>query len=264
LKLAPNEVHVWLAFDRELADAASLRAWSALLEPEERSRAGRLRAEHLPEQYVVTRALQRMALSHYAPEVAPVEWRFEADELGKPRLAGEFGPVGLHFNLAHTARLVVMAVARRPLGVDTEQLVARSVAAGVVERYFTPEERGALAALPDSQRQSRFFAIWSLKEAWIKATGEGLSADFQAVSFDFDDATRARAFAMQGDDPGRWGFWQATPSEEHVLSLAMPDAAPGTTISIFRRSAGAQFGGSPVGAPWRLAPRSGEEQRAQP
>lgn len=263
MNLPPNEIHVWLAFDRELADEEALRAFAALLEPAERDRAARLRAEHLPAQYLVTRALQRMVLTHYVPAVEPGEWRFEAGENGKPRLARAFESIGLHFNLAHTSRLVAMAVARQEVGVDAEHVTVRAAADGVMQRYFTARERSELAALPDELRPQRFFAIWSLKEAWIKATGEGLASEFQAVSFGFGAARRATDFAMAGGDAARWGFWQGAPSEDHVLSLAMPQAAAETKVSAFLRSPGAALRWTPAGELWRLATRSDQEQRSQ-
>src|SRR5690242_238725 len=59
LKLEPHEIHVWLAFDREIDDPVALAAWEAWLAPEELARRARLRAPHLPHQYLVTRALLR-------------------------------------------------------------------------------------------------------------------------------------------------------------------------------------------------------------
>ena len=63
MKLARHEIHVWLAFDREIDDPEVLRAFEALLTPEELATRARLRAPHLPRQYLVTRALLRSLLS---------------------------------------------------------------------------------------------------------------------------------------------------------------------------------------------------------
>jgi 4'-phosphopantetheinyl transferase len=259
VKPGADEVHVWLAYDREFADESVLRSFADMLEPAERERHGRLRAEHLPRQYLVTRALQRAVLSRCEPAIAPAQWRFATGEHGKPRVAREFESLGLHFNLAHTSGLVVMAVARRELGVDTEELSRRLPAPGVIEQYLAPRERAGLAALDDARRASRFYAIWSLKEAWIKATGEGLGAELRAVSFEPD----AHAFSMSGDDARRWGFWQGTPSPGHVVSLAMPGAAAEVAVRVFQRGTGAALEGEPVAGLRRLSPDSGQEQRAQ-
>ena len=75
------------------------------------------------------------------------------------RLARQFHPLGLQFNLAHTSCLVVMAIARHEIGVDAEHLSGRMPAPGVIDRYLTAGERDELLALPGAQRSARFRAI---------------------------------------------------------------------------------------------------------
>lgn len=258
IALAAGEVHVWLAFDHEFADEQVLRSFAELLEPEEIERARRARVAHLPRQRIVTRALRRTVLSAYAPGVAPADWRFATAEHGKPELALPFAHLGIHFNVAHTSRLVAMAVAREPIGVDVEHLGERRFPLDVARRYFTASEYASLAALPQSEQLQRFLAVWSLKESWIKATGEGLGADLTAVSFRFADTLRARGFAMARHGPARWRFWQGTPGDEHVLSLASRHDAE---VSVFRRLPTVAWAAQTGAKPWRLV--SGEEQRPE-
>lgn len=74
-----------------------------------------------------------------------------------------------HFSLSHSGAWVVCAAGEYPLGIDLEQV--REVRRGVAERWFSPEECELLAALPDGG----FFDLWTLKEAAVKASGEGLA-----------------------------------------------------------------------------------------
>jgi len=265
LNLAPHEVHVWLAFDREVNDPATLQAFEALLSSEELATRARLSAPHRPRQYLVTRALLRSLLSAYAPGTQASQWRFEVGDNGKPALAPSFSAAGLHFNLAHTAGLVAIALAREPaLGVDVEHLVPRGPPLHVAPRYFTEAEAAALAALPADQQAARFYALWTLKESWLKATGEGLAGGLDQVSFHFEDVRFASRSALPEDRCGIWRFWQAMPSPDHLLAVALCSRLEAVEVSLFRSEPGVDLRGSPLPAPRRVAPTSDQEQRTQP
>jgi 4'-phosphopantetheinyl transferase len=264
LKLARQEIHVWLAFDREIDDPAVLDAFEALLTPEELATRARLRAPDLPRQYLVTRALLRSLLSAYAPGTAPLQWRFEVGANGKPALARPFADTGLSFNLAHTAGLVAIAVAReRTLGVDVEFFRPRGPPLHVAPRYFTAAEAAALEALPQDQRMARFYALWTLKESWLKATGEGLAGGLDRVSFRFEDLRFAAGVSFN-DDHADWRFWQAAPSPEHLLALALRSQLDAVDVSLFRFEPGAELRGARLAAPRRVPAGSDQEQRSQP
>jgi 4'-phosphopantetheinyl transferase len=222
LTLAPNEIHVWLAFDRELADPRLLADCEAMLEPIELERARRRPTPELYRQSLLTRAVLRSLLSAYAPDVAAARWRFVAGEQGKPSLAPQFGAHQLYFNLTHTEGLIAVAFARTPmLGVDAENQHTRSPTVALASRYFTARESSELAALSAAEQPRRFYALWTLKEAWLKATGEGLAAGLDAASFVLDAGHRFAGVDLANDDPAHWRFWQLAPSSEHVLALGL-------------------------------------------
>lgn len=264
MKLGPHEIHVWLAFDREVDDPSTLERLETLLSPDEREARARLRAPHLPRQYLVTRALLRSLLSEYAPGTEPSRWRFELGDSGKPVLATPFAAAGLHFNLAHTAGLVAIALAREPaLGVDVEHFAPRGPPLHVAPRYFTAAEAADLAALPVDQQAARFYALWTLKESWLKATGEGLAGGLDQVSFHFDDVRFASGVTLQGH-AGRWRFWQAVASPEHLLALALRGDLESVTVSLFRHEPAEELRGTRLPAPRLVAPSSDQEQGTEP
>ena len=258
MKLGDHDIHVWLAFDDDCTGTPWLRELERVLDPREREARAR-RMEHLRTQYLLTRVLQRSVLSLYAPEVAPARWRFANEEGAKPELAPEFSALRLQFNLSHTLRLVVMAVGRLPtMGVDAECLAVPRTPLGIADRFFTTAELAELADLPAADHPRRFHALWVLKEAWMKATGEGIAADPYALSFGFEGAARARAFQMMRDDARQWSFWQGEPGEDHTLALALRGDAE---VSVFRCRPGDSFAWEP-NAPLRRI-RSDQEQRSQ-
>lgn len=221
MKLAVDEIHVWVAADGELHDTALLRGYEAMLEPTEHERRGRFMSEHLRHQFLITRALQRLVLAEYVPGVAPGDLRFVVGAQGKPALATEFAGLNLHFNVAHTLGLVALAVGREAtLGIDVENIRARSAPLPIANRFFSSEEARALAALPPHEQPARFFALWTLKESWIKATGLGIAAGLGNVSFELGNDHRATRVSVVNDEARQWAFWQARPTEEHMLALA--------------------------------------------
>jgi 4'-phosphopantetheinyl transferase len=245
LNLGPREIHVWLAFDRSIDDPRRLARYAELLTAEDAVRRDKLHFEHDRHQFVVTRALQRLVLSRYAPDVQPGDWRFTVGEHGKPALAPGFERQELHFNIAHTRGLVALAVSRmHRIGVDAENARARSAPLHLAQRYFTPREAGALATLSAHDQPARFFALWTLKEAWLKATGKGLAAGLGNVSFDLDDTHRARSVEFAADDAVRWRFWQFAPSPEHVLALALHSASTAQDVTVMLRKFPADLPGS--------------------
>lgn len=157
---------------------------AAMLDEEERARAARFHFEEDRRSYVAAHALLRMALSRRADR-PPQDWRFAAARLGKPYLLDN--PRDLRFSLSHTRGMVAVAIAEGvEIGVDVEPSDRRAESMKLANRFFAPEEVALLAAVEGEARRDLFFAIWTLKEAVVKATGQGLSRalDSFAVSVD--------------------------------------------------------------------------------
>jgi 4'-phosphopantetheinyl transferase len=101
----------------------------------------------------------------------------------------------------------VVAVAHGlEVGVDLERVRPLADAAAIAERFFAPRETAALLALPEAERERAFFACWTRKEAFIKATGEGLSRPLDEFEVAFRPGEPARVTRV-GDDPGEAALW---------------------------------------------------------
>ncbi len=198
------------------------RLWPFLTEPE-RTRGQRFVRDVDRRTYAVTRTLIRRTLSEYGP-TRPRDWRFVLNAHDCPFVEpAQAGSPPLHFNVSHTDGLVALAVTRgHRLGVDVER-VTRLVTDGIAERHFAAAEVRALRALPDDDQATAFFEYWTLKEAYIKARGMGLALPLDGFAFGLRPPLPPTiAFAPGFDDvPGRWQFWQAWPTPEHRLSLAI-------------------------------------------
>jgi len=170
-QLGAGVVHVWtIPLDR--TNARGLRD---VLSESERSRADRfMRAEHT-HRFVIAHGSKRRILAVYA-EQRPEQLRFVEGPHGKPALDGSVS--GVEFNLSHSGDLALIAIARGyPVGVDVERRDPTLEHLDLAERFFSPAERAALQALsPDEEAVTTgFFACWSRKEAYLKATGYGIS-----------------------------------------------------------------------------------------
>ncbi|HWQ90508.1 MAG TPA: 4'-phosphopantetheinyl transferase superfamily protein, partial [Clostridia bacterium] len=117
---------------------------------------------------------------------APGSIRFTYGMHGKPRLDGRQAKSGLHFNLAHSHDLALVAVTRLgPVGVDIELIRYLEELDELVSRFFSPREAVAFYRLPADDKPVAFFKLWTRKEAWLKATGEGIAHSLSQVEVSF-------------------------------------------------------------------------------
>lgn len=104
--------------------------------------------------------------------------KFEADSRGKPRLVGANH---LHFNLSHSGEWAVCAVFDQPLGIDVESVEAVSFA---IRRYFHNKEQQYLDQLRQTDQREALCRLWTLKESYLKACGDGLYRGFDNFVID--------------------------------------------------------------------------------
>jgi 4'-phosphopantetheinyl transferase len=214
-------VHLYATTVEEARRAGVLPRYLAQLTEEERVRHARMRPDPRGDEFLVGRALARKALARHAPGS---ERGFTAGSHGRLELAD----AGVSFNLSHAEGLVVCAIADSVVGVDVEKLDESRTEPAIWENYFAPPEVAALAALPEAQRCHRFFQYWTLKEAYIKARGLGLSLPLREFWFELVGGAPIRiAFAPSlADDPARWQFAQQPLGPAHLLAVALRAEEP--------------------------------------
>jgi 4'-phosphopantetheinyl transferase len=203
---------------RALPPELAARLRTALPE-EERARHERYGHEGAAGEFLCGRALLRAALSTWSP-VPHAAWRFSLNAHGRP--AVERPTSEAHFNLSHTRGLVALALGRDPeVGVDVERLDRAVRPLEVADRFFSPDEVAGLRALPEALHRDRFLALWTLKEAYIKARGMGLALPLRDFSFAPDDDPPSVRFAPSlGDDAARWRFARVDLGSGHRVAVA--------------------------------------------
>lgn len=222
LPLPPGEAHVWITEPERVTDPRLLEAYLALLDGAERDRHLRFHFEKHRRQYLVSHALVRLCLSRYAA-VPPEAWSFRANAYGCPELAGQGSPK-LRFNLSHTDGMTLFAVTREEdVGVDVEDTLRPGETVAIADRFFAPAEVATLRALPMERQRERFFEYWTLKEAYIKARGMGLSLPLEQFAFELqpEQPPRISFDPRLHDDPATWRFLQLRLSARHQAALAV-------------------------------------------
>jgi 4'-phosphopantetheinyl transferase len=171
VSLLDDEVHVWRA--RLARPPSEVTGFWGTLAPDEKERAARFYFDKDREHFIAARGILRAILSHYLT-ASPEEIRFSYGPYGKPFLVGHEGDI--RFNLSHSNGVGLFAVTRgRELGIDLEHMRAEMAEEQIAEHFFSPREVTGLRALPGALKVEGFFNCWTRKEAYIKATGEGLS-----------------------------------------------------------------------------------------
>jgi 4'-phosphopantetheinyl transferase len=228
LSISADTIHVWYAsLDRPAAQVKRLRQ---MLSADEQARADRFRFTCDRSRWIVARGLLRTILARYL-NVHPCEIRFAYGARGKPALAAEHVDETLTFNLSHTDDLAAYAIGRTTeIGIDIERIRSVPELEGIAEAFFSLAERSALMSLPESERRIGFFNCWTRKEAYIKATGDGLAHPLDRFDVSLMPDEPATLLHVDGSP------WQA--SEWSLLALApAPDvsgalAVRGTTQTV--------------------------------
>jgi 4'-phosphopantetheinyl transferase len=179
---APDIIHIWQA--RLQVSAAALARARDLLSTAELSQADRFAFPEGRMRYAAAHAFLRRALAFELIRLgdSPIDPRlleFSAEPAGKPTLAHY---PHLQFSLAHCDDLALCAVcAGRRLGLDLEGPRPVPEALEIARRHFSPSEAAQLEQLPAGDVTPAFLRLWTRKEAYLKATGEGLAQDLAGL-----------------------------------------------------------------------------------
>lgn len=187
-------------------------------------------------EYLSSRWLIRQALTEASgvpgPDCCPVD--------GRP--VNSEHPPGWHLSLSHSHGLSACAVSATPgLGLDIEPRHRHPHWQKVVERWFTPGEQ---AWLLSANCCESFLTVWTLKEAWLKATRRGIARNLQTLEVYPD-------FTLSGDqDEG----WMASAGEVGDFLVAL----------VYRQHGNSLPSGSLLQCPGETLPVSHPAERMSP
>lgn len=227
LEARTDHVDLWLSFTDKITDPDLLAQYRQILTEAEKQQERRFHFSKDRHRYLITRALARTVLSQYA-RIPPEQLKFALNGYGKPELSNSpWHAQTVSFNISHTDGLVALAITRgKAIGVDAENMVSRAAPLEIANHFFSASEAAELDSLALPERQDRFFQYWTLKEAYIKARGMGLSIPLNQFSFHLSPSASSNTpgisfHAELNDDPYRWRFWQFRASSNHLLAICV-------------------------------------------
>jgi phosphopantetheinyl transferase len=163
-----------------------LGALHDLLDPWEQEQARAIVNRNRRIAHIASRSLIRLALSEYSGKmVRPDAWRFTTNPFGKLTLA-RANRRKLSFSISYAMSMLMIGVSEsRQIGVDLEP-VPDWTYADVTWDSLTERETLTLLSLPAAERYPAFLKIWTLKEAYTKCLGVGVSLDFRDIEVSFN------------------------------------------------------------------------------
>jgi 4'-phosphopantetheinyl transferase len=218
--LAAEALDVWaVRLDHRAAPWETL---VAALSAAERQRADQFRLEQPRQRFIVTRAALRALLGNYLG-LPPKSVPLEIEPAGKPRLGEACRASGMHFSIAHSGDLALIAATTGcEVGVDVERVRAVRHAEHIARRFFHPAETEAILAAGPAARDAVFMQCWTGKEAVLKAIGNGITGSLASfcVPADKFDATWITLPAMLCANHSRCWLQQVVPCEGYVGAVA--------------------------------------------
>lgn len=210
--LERNDVHLWaIDLTRPSPDLQKLRQ---LLAEDERARADRFHFDQDRDFYICARGVLRLLISRYQ-QTSPEGVSFVYGEQGKPELSEG----NLAFNVSHAFGLALVGFTRgREIGVDIELIRPLSDARAVARRSFSAAEFEEWTAVVEPHKMQAFFNCWTRKEAYIKATGQGLACPLGSFAVTLRPEEPAALLHINGSQAqaAQWHLESVAPAQNYM------------------------------------------------
>lgn len=229
--LTPRIIHIWQA-NLDLSPER-IRHLQTILSPEESQRASRFKFLHLQQRFIAAKGILRTLLGTYLNQ-SPGSIKFSYGPHGKPELDPQlFSTHSLHFNQSDSKTFALYAFTKsHPVGVDIEYIRTDIEALPLAKRFFSPNETIALNNQPPEQQIPAFFRIWTRKEAFIKAVGEGLSFPLDEFEVNLDEeSAKLLSIYTSTVAAARWTLLTLKPNTHYIGAAAVE--APIDQVKLF-------------------------------
>lgn len=222
IKLEDDEVHVWRA-------GLDIPEWQIqqleqTLSPDEKERAERFCFDKHKRRFIVCRSFLRIILGRYL-NLRPEQVQFCYSPRGKPEIANNVSSQWLRFNLSHSNEMALYAITHGHLvGIDIECIRPSPDAEALSKRFFSPRESSEIKSLSANRKQEAFYKYWTLKEAYLKATGEGLTGLEQVeVSLYPMNLLALQKINRNTQKSNDWITYQLIPSPGYIAAIVLEE-----------------------------------------
>lgn len=184
MTLSKNEIHVHILSTEKFYKKSGIDFFLPKLSEEEKKRAFSFKFKKHQEAFIFSRGMLREKLSSYTG-IKPEDIVFNYRNAGKPELAGK-NELNIKFNVSHSEDLTAFAFARQnELGIDVQHMRDLTDLEGMIQYNLSYSEQKSISEYKGNIRKILFYRFWTHKEAYIKATGEGLAYNLSNVEFSF-------------------------------------------------------------------------------
>ena len=178
LSLQNSDIHIWLVDIESFTDDLTL--FYQTLSIDELSRAKKYKFAYLQDKFIINRGFLRLILAKYL-SIKAKDIELAYNHKGKPFLVPS-NQSKINFNLSHKNKYTIYAVSNNDLGIDLEAIKSDIEVENIAKRFFTNHEYNDICCLQKEEKLEYFFQLWTAKEAYLKAIGEGLSGGLNSIN----------------------------------------------------------------------------------
>ncbi|MGI0480163.1 4'-phosphopantetheinyl transferase family protein [Geminocystis sp. CENA526] len=215
-----NNVDIWL-INIEDCDLKEYENYLAILSEDERKKYHNFKLTSQRDRFLINRANLRLILAKYL-HINPQEVTFNYSNKGKPSLDFLIHNQEIYFNLSHKNNYTVYGIAKHNLGIDLEKIDDQVKIENIAKRFFCSQEYQHLIQLNKEDSYRYFFTLWTIKEAYLKSIGEGLSGGLDSIYIqEIGENINYQILHNQGEKQNKWFFKTWYILDNYVLSMAV-------------------------------------------
>jgi 4'-phosphopantetheinyl transferase len=172
-------IHVFRLSRHECSEIKGLKD---LLSKEEISRLESMGSRERRSSFLAGRGALRLILSDLL-DIPPYDIPISEGRSGRPELEAVPYKDRISLSLSHSGAWILIALREGGrIGIDLELARESQEYVMLARRFFHPDEASALSRLTGEYQKDLFYAIWTMKEACLKAAGRGIAGAMSSFS----------------------------------------------------------------------------------
>ncbi|MTI60086.1 MAG: 4'-phosphopantetheinyl transferase superfamily protein [Firmicutes bacterium] len=192
ISIAKDEVHLWIIRWKDMME--KILRYKYILTREERKYANSLRFYDDKMRSLIGRIVLKLLLSNYL-KISEEQILLEKERYGKLLIKSTSKSNDIKFNLSHSGEHVSLVfVYQQKVGIDIEKIRLFSEYREITQRYFHPDEQKIILELKGRKGLETFYRYWTMKEAYVKATGDGLNKDLKSFVIVEDGGMKKKVY----------------------------------------------------------------------
>lgn len=213
----PQEVHIW----KTNLEQSSINVQNSfkILNEYEKNKARRFHFEKHQKRFIIARSSLKKILSLYL-SISPQEIEFIYNDYGKPKLIDKINKLALQFNVSHSKNMAIYGITCHYLiGVDIEYIRPMPEAENLAKRFFSDKEYEQMRPLPSEEKSKEFFKLWTAKEAYLKAIGQGISGGLEKV--EISQYEPKQFISLPESNNIKYNLFYLTPHYNYLAAIAV-------------------------------------------